>query len=51
MTITYADYFRQKIADIRAGRRYAFELPRVPDFALDGRSAFVAGAVSQAVSG
>jgi hypothetical protein len=51
MTTADADYFRQKIADIGADGRCVFELPQAPDFALEGRSRFAAGAVDRAVSG
>ena len=51
MTIADVDHFQQKIAVIRAYWRWECELPRAPDFVLDGRSAFVVGAVGRTVSG
>jgi hypothetical protein len=49
--VGYVDHFQQQIAEIRAGRRYDFDLPWASDFALEGRAALAAGAVGRAVSG
>jgi hypothetical protein len=47
MTIDNADHFQQKIADTHADRCHELELPRVLDFAVEGRPRFeVDGAVS-----
>jgi hypothetical protein len=51
MTIDYAGYFQQRIADIGGDGRYAFDLPRALSFVLEGGSRFVAGAVGGVVSG
>jgi hypothetical protein len=51
MIIADVDHFQQKVVAIRPGRRGEFELPRAPDFALDGWFSFVVGAVGGAMSG
>jgi hypothetical protein len=51
MTIADIDHFQQKIAEIRADRRYDFDIPRAPNFAVERRTAFAAGAVGRAMYG
>jgi hypothetical protein len=51
MIVACVDSCRQKIAGTRAERRYEFELPRAPDFALENRAQVAEGAFARAVFG